>query len=230
MSKNLFYEKRGPFPLKEIVKTIGYIGNFSNENNLEIYGFESLNNAGKNDMTFLNSSKYKDLSLKTKAAACITLINLSKFLPKKCVKLDVKNVLFAVTKASKMFYPKADIDYPDMNLKDLSEIRNKHPDINFGKNVLIGKNVKIGKNTIEEWDSQLIEYGTLIIKKRKDCLNSISLLGKNLLESLNKDLSNSSLNYQCSIPYSENNLTDNYQKYLTEYQDKDLILGMRNQA
>ena len=84
---------------------------------------------------------------------------------------------------------------------------------------------KIGKNTIEEWDSQLIEYGTLIIKKRKDCLNSISLFGKNLLESLNKDLSNSSLNYQCSIPYSENNLTDNYQKYLTEYQDKDLILG-----
>ena len=62
MSKNVFYEKRGPFPLKEIVKTIGYIGNFSNENNLEIYGFESLNNAGKNDMTFLNSSKYKDLS------------------------------------------------------------------------------------------------------------------------------------------------------------------------
>jgi len=84
---------------------------------------------------------------------------------------------------------------------------------------------KIGKNTIEEWDSQLIEYGTLIIKKRKDCLNSISLFGKNLLKSLNKDLSNSSLNYQCSIPYSENDLTDNYQKYLTEYQDKDLILG-----
>ncbi len=147
MSKNLFYEKRGPFPLKEIVKTIGYIGNFSNENNLEIYGFESLNNAGKNDMTFLNSSKYKDLSLKTKAAACITSINLSKFLPKKCVKLDVKNVLFAVTKASKMFYPKADIDYPDENLTNFESVKKLYPNVKFGINVIIGKNVKIGKNS-----------------------------------------------------------------------------------
>ena len=147
MSKNLFYEKRGPFPLKEIVKTIGCIGNFSNENNLEIYGFESLNNAGKNDMTFLNSSKYKDLSLKTKAAACITSINLSKFLPEKCVKLDVKNVLFAVTKASKMFYPNADIDYPDKDLSNLESVKKSYPKVKFGINVLIGKNVLIGNNS-----------------------------------------------------------------------------------
>ncbi len=38
-------------------------------NDFEIYGVESLSNATKNDMTFLNSSKYKNLSLKTKAAA-----------------------------------------------------------------------------------------------------------------------------------------------------------------
>ena len=56
----------------------------------------------KNDMTFLNSSKYKNLSLKTKAlAACITSSNLSKFLPEKCIKIDVKNVLFAVTQVIK---------------------------------------------------------------------------------------------------------------------------------
>ena len=32
MSKNFFYEKKGPFPLKEIIKTIGYTGNFSDRN------------------------------------------------------------------------------------------------------------------------------------------------------------------------------------------------------
>ena len=42
-------------------------------------------------MTFLNSSIYKDVSLKTKAVACITSSNLSKFLPENCIKLDVKN-------------------------------------------------------------------------------------------------------------------------------------------
>ena len=147
MSKNLFYEKKGPFPLKEIIKAIGFTGSFSNKNNFEIYNFETLNNADINDITFLNSSKYKDLSLKTKAAACITSPNLSKFLPEKCVKLDVKNVLFAVTKASKMFYPNADIDYPDENLSNLESLKKLYPNVKFGINVLIGKNVIIGKNS-----------------------------------------------------------------------------------
>ena len=45
------------------------------------------------------------------------------------------------------------------------------------------------------------------------------------MESLNKNLSNCSLNYNCTIPDSENNLINNYQKYLTQNQEKDLILG-----
>ena len=147
MSENQFFEKRGPFPLREIIKVIGCSGDFSQENNFEISSFESLDNASTNDMTFLNSIKYQELSLKTKAAACITSPNLSKFLPKKCIKLDVKNVLFAVTQVAKMFYPNADMDIPDENLSISNEVRNLYSDVKFGKNVLIGKNVKIGKNS-----------------------------------------------------------------------------------
>ena len=147
MSKNIFYEKRGPFPIKEVIKVIGFTGSLTEKKNFNINSFESLNNAGINDMTFLNSSKYKDLSLKTKAAACITTENLSKYLPEKCIKLDVKNVLFAVTQASKMFYPFADIDIPDKNLISSSKIKDFYPDVKFGQNVFVGKNVKIGKNT-----------------------------------------------------------------------------------
>ena len=147
MSVNQFFEKKGPFPLSEIIKTIGYTGDFSQKNNFEIRSFESLDNADINDMTFLNSSKYQDLSLKTKAVACITSSNLSKFLPQKCIKLDVKNVLFAVTQVSRMFYPKADIDYSDENLCDVNELKELYPEVIFGKNVLIGKNVSIGKQS-----------------------------------------------------------------------------------
>jgi len=147
MSENQFFERKGPFPLNEIIKVIGCNGYLSKNDNFEIHSFESLDNANINDMTFLNSSKYRDLSLKTKAAACITSSNLSKFLPDKCIKLDVKNVLFAVTQVAKMFYPKADMDLPDENLSLPNDIKNLYPDVKFGKNVLIGKNVKIGKKS-----------------------------------------------------------------------------------
>lgn len=147
MSENQFFERKGPFPLNEIIKVIGSNRYFSKNDNFKIHSFESLDNANINDMTFLNSSKYRDLSLKTKAAACITSSSLSKFLPDKCIKLDVKNVLFAVTQVAKMFYPKADMDIPDENLSLSDDIKNLYPDVKFGKNVLIGKNVKIGKKS-----------------------------------------------------------------------------------
>ena len=147
MSINRFFVKKGPFPLKEIINNIGCSGEFTHANDFTICGVESLSNATKNDMTFLNSNRYKNLSLKTKAAACITSSNLSKFLPDNCIKLDVKNILFAVTQVSRMFYPKADIDYPDTNLLNSSELKKLYPNVNFGKNVLIGKNVVIGNKT-----------------------------------------------------------------------------------
>ena len=147
MTKNHFYEKKGPYPLNEIVKVISCDSSFINKNNIEIHGLESLSNATVKDITFLNSQKYKEFSLKTKAAACITTSNLSKFLPEKCIKLNVKNVLFAVTQTSKLFYPTADVDLLDKNLQDISKIKYLYPGVNFGKNVLIGENVKIGKNS-----------------------------------------------------------------------------------
>jgi len=147
MPKNQFFEKKGPFPLGEIVKTIGSSGNYKKDNNFQIESFESLDQANKNDMTFLNSSKYSKISLKTKAAACITSPNLTKYLPETCIKIDVKNVLFAVTQVAKMFYPKADMDFPDENLSESEKLKKLYPEVKFGKNILIGKNVIIGKNS-----------------------------------------------------------------------------------
>ena len=90
MTKNHFYEKKGPYPLKEIIKAIGS-DNKTDNNNIIISGFESLDTATNSDITFLNSQKYKDFSLKTEAAACITTPNLSKFLPENCVIYGSRN-------------------------------------------------------------------------------------------------------------------------------------------
>ncbi len=147
MSENQFFEKKGPFPLSEIAKIIGCKGELSENKKLKVSGFESLENATDKDMTFLNSSKYQKLSLNTKASVCITSSNLSRFLPSKCIKLDVKNILFAVTQVTQMFYPKAIIDIPDSKLVNAEELKFLYPDVAFGKNVLIGTKVKIGKNS-----------------------------------------------------------------------------------
>ncbi len=147
MAPYQFFEKLGPYSLKEIIETINCTKDYSHIKDLKIHGVESLVDANKSDMTFLNSSRYKDVSLKTRAAACITSSNLSKYLPNQCIKLDVKNVLLAVNQVSKMFYPKADIDYPDIYLVNSDEIKEKYPKVNFGKNTLIGKNVQIGNDS-----------------------------------------------------------------------------------
>ena len=147
MTTNQFFEKKGPFPLSEIIKIIEASDKFDSKKNYDIYGVESLTSAGVKDITFLNSIKYKEFSLKTKAAACITSSNLSKFLPEGCIKLIVKNVFFSMNKVMKMFYPTADVDRPDLNLVDSEKIKINYPDVFFGKNVLVGQNVKIGKKT-----------------------------------------------------------------------------------
>ena len=46
----------------------------------------------------------------------------------------------------KKIYPNADVDYPDLSLKNAKS--GSHKFVKFGNNVLIGKNVKIGKNSI----------------------------------------------------------------------------------
>ena len=147
MPHSRFFEKRGPFPFEDIIRIIGCTEDFSSFKSLEVYGIDSLINAEKNEITFLSSNKYTNISSKTKAAACITSLNLSKFLPESCIKINVKNILLAVTKVSKMFYPEADLDYLDVNLTDSKELKEKYLNVSFGKNVLIGKNVEIGKNT-----------------------------------------------------------------------------------
>ena len=147
MPNTQFFEKKGPFQLKDIAKTIGCTSEISKKENFKVYGVESLVNAKDKDMTFLNSIKYKDLSIKTEAAACITTSNLLNFLPKNCIKLNVKNVLFALTQVSRLFYPNADIDNPDKHLSLSDNLLESYPNVNFGKNVLIGKSVTIKKNT-----------------------------------------------------------------------------------
>ena len=149
--------------------------------NVKIEDVQALTKAGKYDLTFFDSIKYKLFASQTKASFCITTEKLKKFLPENVQKIVVKNVLYELAKILKKFYQNADIDYPDLTLK--SPLKKKYKGVKFGNNVLIGKNAKIGKNTLVGSNS-IIEHDVVIGNNCVIGSNVIlknSILGNNVM-------------------------------------------------
>ena len=142
MSDTIFFEPKGPLYLKEINENIS-----DSAKKTQIFDIKTLDKASNKDLTFLNSNKYMKEASNTKAVACITTKSLEHFLPQKCIRILVKNVLFSTAKASKKLYPTADLDYTDVFVEESSKLQSKYTSVTFGKNIFIGKNVKIGSNT-----------------------------------------------------------------------------------
>ena len=148
MSNNFFFKNKGPFSIKKIIETCGGKAPSEVFSNIKIQNIIDLFVAKENEITFLNSIKYKEKSLKSKATACITNKNLTKCLPENCIKIIVDNVLLSAAKVSKLFYPESDFDHLDQTLISSEQIKDKYINVKFGKNVLIGDNVQIGRNTV----------------------------------------------------------------------------------
>ena len=152
---NPFFKNVGPFNIEKLLNKTD-IENKKNFKKDKIYNVSDLVTATNKDLTFFHSKTYSSLASKTKASYCVTLENLSHFLPNSCKKIIVKNVLLSMAKITKEFYPKSIVDDFDDSSKDISKTSFKNK-VKFGKNVLIGKNVKIGKNC-------LIGHNTIIEK------------------------------------------------------------------
>jgi UDP-3-O-[3-hydroxymyristoyl] glucosamine N-acyltransferase len=177
MHHSFFFKKKGPFTLKEILDYCEIKS--SNDDNLKkkFFDISTIENLKENSITFLNSFKYKNLFINSKATACITTSSLQKFLPNTYTKIIVKNVLFTVAKISKLFYPEADLDQIDRSLQISEKLPNKYPDVKFGKNVLIGKNVKIGANSCIG-SNTIIEHDVII---GKNCIIGSDVVIKNTI-------------------------------------------------
>ena len=97
-----FFEKKSLRASKLFPKVI-----FKKDNTIK--NVKTLNIAGKNDLTFFESIKYKDLAKKTKSNYCLTNKNLAKFLPPHTEKIIVKNVLYELAKILNKIYLKIEI-------------------------------------------------------------------------------------------------------------------------
>ena len=141
---NPFFKNVGPFKIEKLLDIVE-IKNKNNFKSDKIFNVTDLNTATNKDLTFFHSKRYSLLASQTKASYCVTLNSLSKFLPDSCKKIIVDNVLLAIAKITKEFYPESVVDDFDDSVKDISKTSFKKK-VKFGKNLLIGKNVKIGKN------------------------------------------------------------------------------------
>jgi UDP-3-O-[3-hydroxymyristoyl] glucosamine N-acyltransferase len=153
MSKNTFFEQKGPFFLNEIFDNINF------KKKIKISDIKPLDEAVNSDITFFDSVNYIASAKSTKAACCVTTDKLKIYLPTNCEPVVVKNVLLELCKVTKKFYPTADIDTPDVSLK--SPLKSKYSKVKFGNNVFVGKNCIIGKNTIIG-SNTIIEHNVVI--------------------------------------------------------------------
>tara|TARA_B100002019_G_scaffold56265_1_gene48348 strand:- start:142 stop:1149 length:1008 start_codon:yes stop_codon:yes gene_type:complete len=181
MNKNIFYKKLDKISLKKICNELK-IPHISKKNYF-LNDIKTLDEADKNDLTFLHSSKYLKLISRVKSNFIITSHKFQKFLNNKNILL-VDNVLLSVARITELFYP-------DSLNENFNYVKSSNQNLNFsktviiGSNVLIGKNVKIGNNSFIGHNSILEDnvtigkncsIGSNVILKKTIVGNNVNIL------------------------------------------------------
>ena len=156
---NPFFINKGPFKIEDLLK-LSEVINVDNFKDNEISDIKDLSKAKKHHITFFHSKKYESLASKTVASYCVTTKNLAHILPKACRSIIVDNVLIAIAKITKTFYPESVTDDFDQNISEINDTVLAEI-VKHGKNVLIGKNVQVGKNCLIGHNS-IIESNVII--------------------------------------------------------------------
>ena len=139
-----FFKNQGPFKLSRIYKILNLNTDNINKDH-EINDIKDLISSENSDITFFHSKKYIKFARVTKASFCITNSSLKNELNSNCSPLIVDNVLIAVSKLTKEFYPDSINDEFDNSVKQINKSKFKNK-AKYGTNVLIGENVSIGSN------------------------------------------------------------------------------------
>ncbi len=133
--------------LSEIVKSLKI--DFEGED-VEIDSMNTIFEAGEGELSFVESEKFKDLLLNTKASAVLVSEDLARFVPKNSIALVCRNPRLAMAKATKFFQQKgfssiASSAYLGRNLQ-IGRNLTVYPNVYIGDNVVIGENVTIYPN------------------------------------------------------------------------------------
>tara|TARA_B100000686_G_scaffold58732_1_gene63068 strand:- start:1280 stop:1660 length:381 start_codon:yes stop_codon:yes gene_type:complete len=116
---NPFYKKNNKVKINDVIKLLK-IKN-CNYKNLKLNDIKELDLAKKDDITFLNSSKYIDLVNKTKSKFIITNKKYKNLISGEKKLFFVDNVFLAVAMITELFYPNSSEDIYDFNVSEIKK-------------------------------------------------------------------------------------------------------------
>ncbi len=171
--ERIFYSYHGPYNLSKIIDRV--LPNYKYEKvftDIIITGVDSIENATKNDLTYLVNKSYFDASFKINAAACFVTEDSKHLLPNHVIPIVTKFPDYVMADVIDLFYKEIDLNHTgeinnmallgqDISIEEKVTInpgavvkngatigKNTYIDSNtvIGSNVLIGRNVTIGSN------------------------------------------------------------------------------------
>ena len=173
MNQNIFFYKKNKIKINDILINLK-LKPLPSIYNKTVNDIKPLDLANKNDITFFNSIKYKNLLNKAKFKYILINNKHSNLISKKNNSIIVKNVLVSLAQITNLFYPESLNDNTDINLSILKS-KNKYKNLKFGNNVLLGKNVQLGNNC-------QIGHNTIIesnVRIGKNCVIGSNVIIKN---------------------------------------------------
>ncbi len=153
MADSSFFKKSKSFSVADIVKITA--SKTSGNLNLILDDVNSLQNAQRNHLSFLDNTKYKDDFLKTKAGACFISPDMEEYAPDNVICLITDTPYKAYALAAQAFYPET---LPKSQIAASAYIDKS---AKIGKGAVIGHGAAICKN-VEIGDNVWIEANAVI--------------------------------------------------------------------
>ncbi|MES2907317.1 MAG: UDP-3-O-(3-hydroxymyristoyl)glucosamine N-acyltransferase [Pseudomonadota bacterium] len=139
-----FFKRAGPFPLKELaariqVETAGLP-------ELLVHNIRTLDEAGKNEITFFENRKYLDAFKNTKAGVCLITAQFAAHCPEGTVPLIVASPYSAYAELLNCFYP--DAAKPERFFDSANDHAIVHPTAKIGAGVALDPGVVVGAGAV----------------------------------------------------------------------------------
>ena len=145
MADPAFFKKSQSFTLAELAGIVGAELAQPSDGDYVIEDVAPLDNAGENDLSFLDNVKYKEQFLNTKAAACLVHPDVAMLAPKGVRLLLSPNPYKSYALVAQAFYPE---EKPEASIAESAQIA-ASADIGdgatIGHGVVIGDHVRVGE-------------------------------------------------------------------------------------